>query len=246
DLGCAFVCWNSSCLCQSCLRISAQYVDRHCSVGECVLRNLQFGEQSRLDPSDFPAPMADLLFYAAFLFVEPGDFYALGLLLRRDRLQKRSQGVQFLGLVEAAGRGIGIRRSRSPVQDVIEAAFLITGQPGESDGPNLPLLPMPRDQVGQLCRQNGLFYGVQKGLDSRGCRFTRCKLVQVPIGNRQMPASAAQWPDDGPAGTVEHDLRADQSVRENLSDAAALVFRCITVLAQAVAQQATEQGLAPA
>src|SRR5690606_38516845 len=81
---------------------------------------------------------------------------------------------------------------------------------------------------------------------SRGCRFTRCKLVQVPIGNRQMPASAAQWPDDGPAGTVEHDLRADQSVREDLADAAALVFRCITVLAQAVAQQATEQGLAPA
>lgn len=121
--------------------------------------------------------MADLLFYAALLFVEPGDFYALGRLLRRDRLQKRSQGVQFLGLVEAAGRRVGIGRRRSPVQDMIEAAFLIPDQPGESDGPYPPLLSMPRDQVGQLLRQNGLLDGIQKGLDSRGCRFTRRKFV---------------------------------------------------------------------
>lgn len=74
---------------------------------------------------------------------------------------------------------------------MVEAAFLIPGEPGKGDGPDPPLLPMPRDQVGQLRRQNGLLDGIQKGLDFRGCHITRRKLVQVPIGNRQMPTSVA-------------------------------------------------------
>lgn len=167
------------------------------------------------------------------------------LLLFRDGQQERSK--RFAPWPDLASacrkRGIGAGCGRTPIEDVVKAAFLIASQPGESDRPCF----LPRLEASQsrnVRRQDGLLDRLDQWIDA--CRRTiACgDLVEVAVGDRDMPATDAQRSHDGPTYPVEHHLRADNPVRKGDRDRFPLSFVGEAPLAEAIAQQATEQRLA--
>ncbi|KAF0133985.1 MAG: hypothetical protein FD152_1531 [Xanthobacteraceae bacterium] len=110
-------------------------------------------------------------------------------------------------------RRIGAGCRGAPIENVVEAAFLIAREPGERYRPCL-LAGLKAGQASDASRHNTLLDGLDQRIDARRRSITSGDLVETAIGDRDMPAPDAQWPHDGPAYAIEHYLRADDPVRK--------------------------------
>lgn len=83
---------------------------------------------------------------------------------------------------------------------------------------------------------NALLDGLDQRIDACRRAIAGSDLIEVAVGDRDMPAPNAQRPHDCPAHAVEHHLRADDPVRKGYRNAFSLGFVRKALLAEAVAQ----------
>ncbi|GAB1840528.1 hypothetical protein MyNCGM152_12760 [Achromobacter xylosoxidans] len=109
----------------------------------------------------------------------------------------------------------------------------------------MPLF-LASDQISDAWSQQILFDGVEQRRQARGRHFAENKLIEIAIQYREMPPPYAQGSKNSPTCAIQHDFHANPSVRKRRTNSVALIFGSKLILAQAIAQQPAEQGLASA
>jgi hypothetical protein len=101
----------------------------------------------------------------------------------------------------------------------------------------------PRHERSNIRRENRVPDRLHEVLDARVRPCSTRESIQVPARDSDVSFGDSDLADDGPDSSIQDDFGPDQPILESQGDVVLLPLGCKVVLAQAVANQPTEEGL---